>query len=617
MFRRTTPFESLNHVLQLDEDGNDSGQRRWTLDFQESVYDQALLTTMVRLPRMEDRCAQACIMFSLTMLLFVNVFLQVTVLEKVVDLTKAMELEMEDRVILADSASEVRPICRTRQIGEMGTPNRLNSSWAVIEDEEIYTCSPIAVAMMSNTSTFDADADGYWTAPEAAALSEAWAAKYHRVSNNEQAVHHLLSMAKQGKLQAQQTGTIPQAQWSSATKDYTALPMDWLEKEVPRLELCLVVHEELCGNLEERGALAPRLTAKHPADRVRDCRELLAGDCRATFGQIFTFFQLSRGEVCGNFKHSFLPDIGVQLVESVNWLRYAGNPIDAVVSPFFRAFLMLILTLWFMAMLTEVRLVVDWWAAVYLVADHYTGPWFPPPHQYSSRGYTAAQLDPDRPADSSDNWPVLDGPEEIRITKVPKWVKVYTVVMALLPRTLIAFRLSWAGTIFLAASTNYTDLILNAVALTVLIDVDEYLFAAVVGSGDRAVHGLIVPLEAPVTGSFATWLFPRRRFLPVELTLTLFLIVLTNYAVYSVYVHADDGIGTFEFADALTCYCQAEGTNCLTAQVLGGKPWVKEVYADEPLPSVFQFVGENVMQTVFIFRDAIPNLLHSMASDWF
>ena len=66
------------------------------------------------------------------------------------------------------------------------------------------------------------------------------------------------------------------------------------------------------------------------------------------------------------------------------------------------------------------------------------------------------------------------------ITGVKAVQKVLAVVMVILPRALIAVFLLWYGLIYLAGTINIDDLLLNAVALEFVKNVDELLFEALV-----------------------------------------------------------------------------------------------------------------------------------------
>ena len=66
------------------------------------------------------------------------------------------------------------------------------------------------------------------------------------------------------------------------------------------------------------------------------------------------------------------------------------------------------------------------------------------------------------------------------ITGVKRVQKALAVLMVILPRTLIAVFLLWYGLIYLAGTINIDDLLLNAVALEFVKNVDELLFEALV-----------------------------------------------------------------------------------------------------------------------------------------
>merc|ERR1719247_2742201 len=124
-------------------------------------------------------------------------------------------------------------------------------------------------------------------------------------------------------------------------------------------------------------------------------------------------------------------------------------------------------------MIEELRTVWRWWMVL---------PVFPSEPQADGK---AVEVNEDRAA----------------VLAVPVIHKVANIVMNLLPRTVICVWLSYVGSWFLIEADNYTDLILNSVALGFLIEIDNMLYSAVT---EQEVKGLMErcdPLSVPAAST--------------------------------------------------------------------------------------------------------------------
>lgn len=164
---------------------------------------------------------------------------------------------------------------------------------------------------------------------------------------------------------------------------------------------------------------------------------------------------------------------------------------------------------------------------------------------------------------------------EIKIHGQPRWHKLFTAIVILIPRTVVCVCLAVVGTLFLLEADDYTDLILNSVALGFLIDIDDMLYAAIVGASDKFTLGKIqdVHWHWPVCPLFNRarkvskgWM---RGLDKPEMPNMLVIILVCAISIYYVYYTNLWGEGKIVKGQALNCLCQAEGHQCLNAQILG------------------------------------------------
>ena len=140
------------------------------------------------------------------------------------------------------------------------------------------------------------------------------------------------------------------------------------------------------------------------------------------------------------------------------------------------------------------------------------------------------------------------------ITGVKRVQKVLAVMMVILPRLLIAVFLLWYGMIYLAGTINIDDLLLNAVALEFVKNVDELLFEALV---PRRMAAMVSHMAIQIYVSRHHTLLPNERLyegrlsfsglMPAETTRGLSLSVQTFYALFRVFYIAIILLGAWVF----------------------------------------------------------------------
>merc|ERR550537_1967606 len=124
-------------------------------------------------------------------------------------------------------------------------------------------------------------------------------------------------------------------------------------------------------------------------------------------------------------------------------------------------------------MIEELRTISRWWMVL---------PAFPSEAQAAGK---AVEVKEDRTA----------------VLAMPVLHKAGMIFVNLLPRTVICVWLSFVGSWFLIEADNYTDLILNSVALGFLIEIDNMLYSAVTEDEVKGLMERCDPLSVPAAPS--------------------------------------------------------------------------------------------------------------------
>eukprot|EP00931_Biecheleriopsis_adriatica_P081119 TRINITY_DN5446_c0_g1_i5.p1 TRINITY_DN5446_c0_g1~~TRINITY_DN5446_c0_g1_i5.p1 ORF type:complete len:443 (-),score=70.37 TRINITY_DN5446_c0_g1_i5:28-1356(-) len=408
--------------------------------------------------------------------------------------------------------------------------------------ETYFDCGPLTPIIFANTSLLDVNHDALWKEAEAEIAANEWGTKYNKVVQLPRIFEVLMKKAKDGSLLMQQNRS--DQDWSSITEEYTALPLWLIEPEQQLLRMCAVSDDHLCGNLEVRGILAKSLPSlKSEEDRLLACQHFIGEECKEYMGEVFRSYKAWGSELCGNIKEIWDPKRKLMTAEFKLAHRYRapnqGGSKQGVSTWVFQSFLMIILLIWWMSVFTEMREILDWWV-VLLVKPTRTG---------SGRDIVVRE----------------ETDESIVVITIPWHVKAFNIAFNLFPRTCICIAVSVAGSDFLISSDDYMDLILNSVALTFLIQIDEMLYAALLSTHEKESVAKVGSIKAAHPSfEFCDTVMQN---LPMPIVRAALMILLC--AMFMAHSYAMKG-GKYDMAWALSCLCQAEGDNCLASQFLGG-----------------------------------------------
>jgi len=399
-----------------------------------------------------------------------------------------------------------------------------------------WNCAPSTPVLLASEN-IDLDGDGLWTHREAMQLHQQWKER-HRDKPNTLPVTwtYLHRMSKLGPGHVAGTKNYTRAEMDAATHHFTGIPMAWMGQAILHLQLCAAADKNLCGNLEARGVLRQIFTRQpHTQIRISRCQEVL-DSCEEAFGQEYQVYVDWAAELCGSIARHWHPEHGI-ISTSYSMADSYTSDGDAITRPPYWCFLIVILLIWWMSMVEELRRVIAHWVVVGLF------PTLPPQGRL----------------------PVEYSEESIKVNSMAMTHKVITLLANVLPRTIIAIWISIAGSEFLLRADDYENLILNSVALGFLIEIDNMLFAAISSDAVKEWVGRCEPLCVRLPEP--QWFRKLHHYCPSRVTFLTVIILVSGWLIAWSY---NRPLGKFEYGSALTCLCHVEGRNCLAAQFLGG-----------------------------------------------
>jgi len=218
-------------------------------------------------------------------------------------------------------------------------------------------------------------------------------------------------------------------------------------------------------------------------------------------------------------------------------------------TPTYLFFLFLVLQLWFLALLNEMRELVK--------LGEFT------------KVFPAAGEDGGLEVSKND-----DGDEEYTITGLTSGHRS-SVLAIILMRVLVVIYLGFVGCIFLVMETGYMDLLMNAVALAFILEIDEILFGAVARAAScdelEACQDVEFETRLPTTGC-AGWML-QKDFWGIVMFPIMTIAIMVAYQLFV----------TKPVLDALNCACYQTGSQCHEAQLYNKDWW--DTYWSAILPN--------------------------------
>eukprot|EP00439_Symbiodinium_sp_Y106_P066486 s207_g10.t2 len=334
---------------------------------------------------------------------------------------------------------------------------------------------------------------------------------------------------------------------------YTSIPRHVYDAEIATFaNFCLIPESDLCGNLHDQ-QLLPRwtfeisssvpmfmkiagLSSTASLGQLNVCEKAIQTFCRRIYTVQATLFLEQRLDVCGK-KSS-------QITRNKKIVSYAASetysdPTFGLTSLLFQGFLFLIVFLWGLASVTEFRNILVWWNIVSSLPKE------------DAEDCLLYQL----PEDAED-----EAEATLEVVGLTTQHRVSTVLLNLLPRSALQGCIFIVGIRYLLSVRNVSDLILNSLALTFLVTVDEMLFAAFAGEQNAAWIQNCKPLRGRSFWWF-DWIL-RKTAIPVGLLIFIPILATLGYFVIA------NKLLTDQLAHATYCLCDMSGDVCHARQIL-------------------------------------------------
>mmetsp|Transcript_51895 Transcript_51895/g.121409 ORF Transcript_51895/g.121409 Transcript_51895/m.121409 type:complete len:604 (-) Transcript_51895:45-1856(-) len=513
-----------------------------------SLYDYAMLNLAVRRNASRD-CKGMAAVASVTFMLLALMILQFTVMDKVAELTINALAQHRDKILGQSNFSDAGPDYAGDSLNS-ACHTMATSPYPFVTDvpdaapENGIQCGLLMVDFLANVSSVDLNSDGVWSAEEAKELQGNWETDWGQSAPLDLIHHRLVRYLHEDQ------------NVSNPALTEASIPLSLLEESLWIPKLCAGWLPSHCGNFEVRGILEqtiPDSAGMTSSERIAKCAETISQTCPFIFGPIYRYHHALRQELCGSYKSMWDSDRRVIYAHSDLYTAYVTGhaPSDGVASDYYALFLWLMIANWTLVMLVEFRSLADWWVVVMTMR---------------LPAGEACCADPDgRPAIEAG----VDG-TGFHLNNISLGVKIYTIIVHLVPRSIVAVGLFHTGVKFLYITEDYQDLILNGVALSFLLDIDEMLFGAAVGPTDKALCEELEDQRIFSIGTRFSVVFQRfnrvRKFIPVEFIYSVVVMLSSAYFMR----HAYDGThGKLALAETVSCLCQMEGDSCVTAHILG------------------------------------------------
>uniref|UniRef100_A0A7S1L019 Uncharacterized protein n=1 Tax=Alexandrium catenella TaxID=2925 RepID=A0A7S1L019_ALECA len=469
--------------------------------------------------------------------------------------------------------------------------------------DDRLSCMPDEVLLASNFSQLDLNGDGFWTFAEARRLSENFTASTGRplyldqmyVSAFGQLVPRTIDdeagfRRRRGSLGPldlraedivnvsalsadcglkfavrywfRRNASIPRAKgwgWNhtlegigyECIRNYTYIPEEFYTKEIASfLPQCSLLDPDLCNSallrhpviynfwdgwyssISARFKFAKILArSKGPYDvqpPEKGCAKLIDQACPALIPRSSWRYGLAqKASLCGT--KSVQRDGANLLVGYAKPSEFSGT--WGVTQPPFLLFLSLILLLWGMAMGIELTSVVHRWELLCLL-------------------------------EARDGSACLEvGEDSVQLLAITRRLRWLNLCLNLLPRSVLSLVILAAGTAFLVQVRETGDLILNSLALTFLLSVDDMLFLMFAGRRHKHLVASCRPIPVPPA------CLPRCRGCS-QYVVFVFVVLVMAAVVASAYLGSH---GSVNLGEAFSCLCDKRGPRCEEPLLLGGR----------------------------------------------
>lgn len=525
----TSPQHMDDSSLDSDSDESTNGVYKpfskhsrskyvWHLELTESVHDAAFLGPIIRHRSASCDSLFKCGWVSLV-LVWCNISIQCVVLAALTMHT------------LGKRKHEAQKLWAPDGVCSVVSGDEALHRWAVLQRpaDEYFMCSIDSFLLLLDTATLDADNDSVWSLREAKQLEDEYESRYTGSLANLHLVHERLRKLHDSGTRVKGDG----------------IPIAWIKEQKTLIELCLVMDKSLCGNLEARGILKnqiPHMQNENvlPADRIEKCEGMM-GACRTLGGEQYKAYATQHEELCGEKTAYFHKRQRIATVEYGFTNRYL-NPLNGIDTWCYELFMACVLIIWSLTTLSYLRNLLVWWI-VLIWMDEEPQDNVNIEFRKDKIGQDTAQV------------------RNVEVSAISSFSRHRNIWFNLLPRTLMWAGISIVGALYLLRADSYENLILNAVALAFLMEVDVTIYRSLISDLRKREISRCKRLKAnaPVILDLLHHeTHPSICFLIGTVALALLWTVITYQRTH----------GKIQRGDAIACFCQAEGSNCAAASIL-------------------------------------------------
>merc|ERR1719316_1191374 len=450
-----------------------------------------------------------------------------------------------------------------------------------------YTCFPPTAKYANQWDKLDTNGDGLWSLEEA---EKDEAGFEHKFKAKPFLVFRAITVGLTDR------GAMDPKLWVPAeVKQMKAIPKAYFDYWMGDAILCTYADPYICPTLLQRGFFNEAMNPKNGGKNIQDIDAALdycvwmlkvGGGCDQSFPQIYKLYRARRTMQCGDgslyngglFKNPN-NEVDRAYIAAVDY-DSLGKHMKAMTSEF-QFFMFLVLLLWLFSLLGEMREMVK-------LAEFC----FVAPAAGDDGGLEVKKKEDD------------DG-EEYTITGLTSGHRTACACCCAI-RILLVIYLGVVGCIFLIMETGYMDLLMNAVALAFILEVDEILFGSVARMTTseelEACDDLEFVTRLPTEGC-AGWVL-QKDFWGV---LMFPLITVSIMVLYQLFV-------VNPVLDALNCACYQTGGQCYDALLYNEDWWAK--YWSETLPNavaeIAKFKKEAEADMI-----SVPGPAPAPAPNWF
>jgi len=464
-------------------------------------------------------------------------------------------------------------------------------------------CAPPSAKLLNAWNHLDTDGDGRWTMEEAKEDAHNMGCKIGMPLEDvfRTACRGLIRDAREWTAMSKPAPRIPYT-----LKRRRAIPHAYFEWWRGIVGLCVHTDTSLCGTMISRGVFDAALNVSVSGSRTLDidsamgyCHRLVRprGVCDAALPGSYVMHRSRIAEKCGEptftagprFVNPSDPSDGFQTLT----VSYANLDMFRETHKLhFRFFMFLVLVLWYVSIVDEVRDIIALWDFIchIPVENTATRTLFRRMSRrlssltsrtrsfmsLSSQDGTAAETAPigsgsdelytDQDEVDDEDIKDLEDPEDapqINIHVIDRVHQLILVNMAVLRSCLLVY-LAVAGTVFLVSNRNYMDLLLNTLALSFIFEIDVYLFGFLVPHDNQDQIRAVKPIK------YQSWCPLESNWLSKWAWGFTWIPLVSLY-----YVIQNDQASTLPVLEALSCACLKVGEHCAEAQLIESTWWLE------------------------------------------